>query len=182
MFYLSLILDYRARPELLASLITCLIVLTVSLFRVDLMRNRVAAVTIGVLFGSLFCSHPVIFLLAMCAFSLAIIIELTDIEISIKDVVTFITIVSMSAATAALTFLFTIFGHSPIEYFRGIGKQAAMVAARQDFGGFIQMYVFNRFVPGLGLLFVLIPLCIYYGLTFVRHHLLYRKLWISCFC
>jgi len=118
--------------------------------------------------------------LAVCAFSLVIIIELTDIEISVKDVVMFIMIGSMSATAAALTLLFTIFGHSPIEYLRGIGKQAAMVAARQDFGGFVQMYVFNRFVPGLGLLFVLIPLCIYYGLMCVPHHLSYRKLWISC--
>lgn len=156
---LSLLLDYRARPEVLASALALALLLVVTRAPRDFLASRYAAAGAGAVLALLFCTHPAIFLLSGAGLAFAVALQLSrQPEVPWTDLVRFIA-VSAAAALAVLLVCFGfVFQDSPFVYLEGLAEHARRTANRSDTGFFRMMFVFNRFVPLLGLGLLLLPL------------------------
>lgn len=151
---LGLLLDYRARPETLAAILTVSLVLLGHWQGEQFFRRPTAAIASGIIFALLFCAHPAIFLLSAILFAGYAPILLGRGEASVGDLMLFsVLLIAAILPTLLLTF-YVIYGHDPAVYIEGILAHARKTSLRTDTNGLFKIYVMNRFVPAMGLAFV----------------------------
>jgi hypothetical protein len=175
---LSLLLDYRARPEVLASVLALALLLLVSRPSRDFLSSRFAAAGSGAVLALLFCSHPAIFLLSSAGLAFAIALQLSRTrEVQWAHLLRFIGIAVVAALVVLLVCFGIVYKASPLVYLDGLAEHARLTASRSDTGFFQMMFVFNRFVPLLVLGLLLLPLACWSVLRPARSEGRSARLW-----
>ncbi len=155
---LALMLDSRSRPETLATLEIVALVLAFATPPPDAFASLWRAAATGLIFASLLATHPLLFGLTAVAFTMFAILAWTANPIPLARMALFVAVIAAAftigfAALATLCFPGTI-----ADWFIGIRRAAALTVGRMDSEGFLHFYVANRFLPGIGLGLLFLPL------------------------
>lgn len=153
---LALMLDSRSRPETLATLETIVLVLLLAAPRA--LASIPRAIGCGLVLASLLATHPVIFGLSGVGVAVFAGVALLDRAVPLRDVLRF-----ALAATAAFLLAFPIlaafcFDGALGDWIMGIVRAAALIVNRQDADGALRYLGANRFLPGLGLGLLFLPI------------------------
>jgi hypothetical protein len=175
---LGLLLDVRARPELLAAALTVLLVAVLYRYRADLLSSYVAAGASGVILAILFCGHPAIFLISSI-FVVLVTTSAAALAEKPSRILRFGTIAAIAALLTLVVCFAFVYRHSPMEYLEGILAHSRKTALRVDTGGFAKMFVLNRHVPLLLLGLAILPLCLIEGLRLLAAQPGVRIVWLS---
>ena len=156
---LALLLDIRARPELLATFESVVLFVTFATASEMSLMTSAGSVWLGVVFATLLVTQPTVFGLTLLGFAIYIVQSPTYVfsRTSVWEIARFASLTSVVFVCTFVALTYFCFGGSPLDWLKGIRSVTSLLAARRDFEGFVKYYAANRFLPGLGLGLVLLP-------------------------
>jgi hypothetical protein len=148
----ALLLDIRARPELLATAETVLLFFILARNPVALPTRPIVSILVGFVLAALLATQPVIFGFTVVGIAIYILQSPTYVLSSavIGDTLRLVLLALATFACVLLLFVHFCFEGPIGDWLKGLQLQAASNSARSDFEGFAKYYLANRFVPGLG--------------------------------
>ena len=154
----ALLLDFRARPELLATFETVVLFLVCAERPDTLLKRPARSILLGLILAALLATHPVIFGLSVLGLAIYIVQSPTYVlsRAVILDLLRFASVTVAVFLCALLLLSHFCFGGPIFDWVKGIRFQAGANAARSDFEGIAKYYLANRFLPGLGLGIILL--------------------------
>jgi hypothetical protein len=160
---LSVLLDVRARPEVLAMLASVSLVTLLGTRRRLITGSIFSPIVVGIIFGMLFCGHPAIFGLLVLAFIAFFITISASEKPCFRSILLFISVVSLAWLITVVFCFLVIFHGYPWTWLTGILQAAHAVQARADTQGLFKYFMASRYLPGLGLGFALLAICGFAG-------------------
>ena len=175
---LSVMLDVRSRPEIIATFAGVVLVTFLGSRRSLSTRSVVSPIVVGLTFGILFCGHPAIFVLLGAAFLAFLIVETAVGNVRFRDMLSFVNWASLVCLlTIALSFA-VVYPSPPWVWLDGVSQQSYAHGARSDTQGLFKYFVASRYLPGLGLGFALLAICILTGYQKILQSGKRHNLWL----
>ena len=178
---LSVLLDVRARPEIFAMFASVVLITFLGTRRQLITGLSFSPIVVGVIFGLLLCGHPSIFLLLGSAFLVFFVTSIASENPSFRDITLFISLASLAWLLTVASCFVVIYQGSPWTWLSGILQHASVYSSRTDTQGFLKYFVASRYLPGLGLGFALLAICIFAGYQKITQSVNRNNIWLSVY-